>query len=329
MYFIDNHGITDPRRNLALEEACLRNLDLSDDFLLFYVNEPSIIIGRHQNTIEESNTAYVEENKVHVVRRVSGGGAVYHDFGNLNFSFLNRFDPTGVLNFRNFTEPVIRALNRIGVPAQLTGRNDIVADGRKISGNAQFSTSKGMVTHGTLLFDTDLACVVKALNVKMDKIESKGLKSVRSRVANISEFLGGPMALADFRALVLEEVFAGQGGVTALPLSEEVTAAAETLFAEKYSSWEWNFGASPPFNVQKVHRFDFGQVDARIEVVKGEVRSIRFFGDFLGSGDVSDIEKLLTGVAYRPESLHAAMEGADLTPYFGPVEAERFVSFLY
>ena len=172
MLFIDNKGITDPRINLAIEEYALKNLDINESYLLFYINEPSIIIGKNQNTVEEINTDYVEKQGLHVVRRLSGGGAVYHDLGNLNFSFITKDDGESFHNFKKFTEPVVTALHKLGVKAELSGRNDIIAEGRKISGNAQFSTKGRMFSHGTLLFDSEMENVVSALRVKKDKIES-------------------------------------------------------------------------------------------------------------------------------------------------------------
>ncbi|HZG73990.1 MAG TPA: lipoate--protein ligase, partial [Chondromyces sp.] len=189
MLFIDNQNITDPRINLAIEEYAVKHLDINETYLLFYINEPSIIIGKNQNTIEEINTEYVEKNNIHVVRRLSGGGAVYHDLGNLNFSFITKDDGESFHNFLKFTEPVIQALQKLGINAELSGRNDILAEGRKVSGNAQFSTKGRMFNHGTLLFDSEMDHIVSALKVRKDKIESKGIKSIRSRVANISEFL--------------------------------------------------------------------------------------------------------------------------------------------
>src|SRR5690554_4459124 len=210
MIFIENEGITNPKLNLALEEYALRNFSGDTDYLLFYINEPSIIIGRNQNTLEEVNIDYVKENNIHVVRRISGGGAVYHDFGNLNFSFMTDYDVKNLNNFRKFAEPIIRILNKMGVPAEMKGRNDVVANDKKISGNAQFSTGKRMFSHGTLLFDSDLGEVANALNVKMNKIESKGHKSVRSRVANISEFLPEKVTIEDFRETILNGLFEEQ-----------------------------------------------------------------------------------------------------------------------
>ncbi len=221
MLFIDNKGITDPRINLAIEEYCLKNLNIDETYLLFYINEPSIIIGKNQNTIEEINTDYVEENGIHVVRRLSGGGAVYHDLGNLNFSFITKDDGESFHNFKKFTDPVVEALRELGVQAELSGRNDILVEGRKISGNAQFSTKGRMFSHGTLMFDSEIDHVVSALKVRKDKIESKGIKSIRSRVANISEFLTDKVSMEKFRSLLLEKIFGGTDNVNEYVLTEE------------------------------------------------------------------------------------------------------------
>src|SRR5690625_3242615 len=189
MKFIDNKGITDPMINLAIEEYILENFGETDTYLLFYVNGPSIIIGRNQNTIEEINTDYVEANNIKVVRRLSGGGAVYHDEENLNFSFITKDDGESFQNFQKFTQPIVDALNERGVPAELQGRNDIAVEGRKISGNAMFSTRGRMFSHGTLMLNSKIDELTKALKVNKIKIESKGIKSIRSRVANINEYL--------------------------------------------------------------------------------------------------------------------------------------------
>jgi lipoate-protein ligase A len=328
MYFISNNNITDPRVNLALEEYCLRNLDPEREYLLFYVNDPSIIIGRFQNTLEEVNQEYVDAKGIHVVRRISGGGAVYHDHGNLNFSFMTRYARDNVLNFRRFTEPVIQALKTLGIEAELTGRNDILAQGKKISGNAQYATRSSMLTHGTLLFDTDMETLVRALNVSQEKISSKALKSVRSRVTNIRECLSGPMDMACFRGHLLEALFTPFGGVRTCELGADQWAEVHALAESKYKSWEWNFGKSPAFNVQKKKRFPTGLVDTRIQVEQGAIRSVRIFGDFLGHGEIQGIEDLLTGTMYRKKSLLQCLEGVDLSQYFGAMETEAFVDYL-
>ncbi|MCF2648371.1 lipoate--protein ligase [Niallia circulans] len=329
MLFIDNKGITDPRINLAIEEYALKNLDINETFLLFYINEPSIIIGKNQNTIEEINTEYVESKGIHVVRRLSGGGAVYHDLGNLNYSFITKDDGDSFHNFRKFTEPVVQALKSMGVNAELSGRNDLLAEGRKISGNAQFSTRGRMFTHGTLLFDSEMDHVVSALKVKKDKIESKGIKSVRSRVANITEFLPEKISVEEFRRLLLVYLFDGEENIQEYVLTEEDWEKIHQLSKERYQNWDWNYGKSPKFNLQHSHRFPVGQIDVRFDVVKGIVKNCKIYGDFFGVGDVEDIEKRLIGIRYDRAELEKALEDISIKHYFGNVTKEDFLQLIY
>ena len=328
MIFVDQGKINDPSINLAIEEYLLRNVEPGEDILLFYINGPSIIIGRHQNTIEEINQAYVEAHHIRVVRRLSGGGAVYHDLGNLNFSFITQNARENVHNFRKFTEPVIKVLQEMGVPAELSGRNDILADGRKISGNAQYITTRRMFNHGTLLFNSDLSHVQEALNVKQSKIISKGIKSVRSRVANIGEFLKTPMTVEEFKERVLTGIFEGAAEVPQYHLTAEDWKAINQLTEERYRSWDWNYGESPAFNVQKINRFPFGEIDARIDVQRGVIRSIKFFGDFFSQAEPAELEQRLVGARYARPDLQQAMEGVNLANYFQDLSQEEFLSFL-
>lgn len=328
LYLIKNKNSTDPSVNLALEEYCVRNLDMSNDYLLFYINEPSVIIGKHQNTIEEINTAYIDENKVHVIRRISGGGAVYHDEGNLNFSFMTKHSQKSIHNFKLFTEPVIKTLHELNIPAELNGRNDITVNDKKISGNAQFTDTKSMFSHGTLLFNSNLDNVVKALNVKFDKIESKGIKSIKSRVGNIKEFIQIEMSIEEFRQKLINSIFPGHNNTTVYNLSDDQWKRVNELSASKYKTWEWNYGRSPEFNIQKVNRFSFGQIDARIHVKDGLIEEVTIYGDFLGHGDMSDIEKKLRKVKYEKKNISKALYDVSLDHYFGEISLEDFVSFL-
>lgn len=330
MYFVDNKGITDPRINLAIEEYLLKNMDVEKDpFLLFYINEPSIIIGKNQNTAEEINTDYVDSNGIHVVRRLSGGGAVYHDHGNLNYSFITVDDGESFRNFRKFTEPVVRALNSLGVNAELSGRNDLMAEGRKVSGNAQFSTRGRMYSHGTLLFDTDVDEVVSALKVSKEKIESKGIKSIRSRVANISEFLEQPMTITEFRSAILHSVFEGEENVKYWELTEEDWAGIHEISRERYGNWDWNYGKSPKFNVKHSHRFPVGGIDVRLQVENGLVEDAKIFGDFFGVGDVSEVEKAITGVKYERNALDEAISDIDIPKLLGGITKDEFLKLIY
>ena len=330
MYFIDNKGITDPRINLAIEEYVLKNMDIEkDDFLLFYINQPSIIIGKNQNTIEEINTDYVEANDVLVVRRLSGGGAVYHDLNNLNFSFLTKDDGNSFSNYKKFTQPVVDALAKLGVSSELSGRNDILAEGKKVSGNAQYSTRGRMFSHGTLMFDLDIDAVVNSLKVKQDKIESKGIKSVRSRVANIIDFLPEKITVEQFRMEILKSIFGGEENIQYYELSEQDWEKIHEISKNRYQLWEWNYGKSPRFNIQKTKRFPSGGIDIRLEVNKGILEEVTIFGDFFGVGDVSEVESLLVGTKYDRTEIAKSLKDIDIPTYFGGITEEDFLQLIY
>lgn len=329
MLFLDNRGITDPTLNLAMEEYALKNLDPENTYFLFYINEPSIIIGKNQNTAEEINASYVNDHNIHVVRRLSGGGAVYHDLGNLNFSFITKDDGDSFHNFRKFTEPVIEALKELGVNAELSGRNDILAEGRKISGNAQFSTKGRMFSHGTLLFDSDIDEVVNALNVKLEKIQSKGIKSVRSRVANIKEFLKDDLTILEFKDLILQSIFKEHGKIERYEWTDEDIKKIKELAESRYRNWDWNFGKSPKCNIQQSKRFAAGSIDLRLDVNKGIIENVKIYGDFFGVGDVSDIEQLLIGNKFDQQEIEYKLNEVDFSHYFGNVTKEEFMSLLF
>ncbi|WP_438315994.1 lipoate--protein ligase [Sporosarcina sp. FA9] len=330
MYFIDNKGITDPQINLAIEEYALRTMDIEkDSYLLFYINAPSIIIGKNQNTIEEIDTEYVDSNGIKVVRRLSGGGAVYHDLGNLNYSFITKDDGESFRNFKKFTEPVVKALAEMGVTAELIGRNDILVEGRKISGNAQFSTNGRMFSHGTLLFDTAIEEVVSALKVRKDKIESKGIKSIRSRVANITEFLEEPMTIEEFRLEVLNSIFEGEENIQYVEFTDDDWTKIHELSKERYANWDWNYGKSPKFNMQHSHRFPVGGIDVRLQVNKGIIEDVAIFGDFFGVGSVSIVEDSLKNIKYDRQSIAEAIAPIDLPTILGGITKEEFLQLVY
>ena len=330
MLYVDNSGVTDAHLNLAFEEHILRNRMGDDDLLLFYVNAPAIIIGRNQNTIEEIDSDVVAERGIRVVRRVSGGGAVYHDLGNLNFSFMTRDVHNRFNRYDRFNGPVVDVLRELGVPAEIGGRNDIIADGRKISGNAQFATPDRMLSHGTLLLDSNLDDVTAALRPKPGKVESKGVKSIRSRVANISEFLATPIDVDELRERIIERIFGtrDRAQVASLAVDENDWAAARALLARKYGTDAWNYGENPASNVQRNQRFTGGEVDVRLDVKDGRIVSVRIFGDFMGRRDVDEIEALLAGVLYERDAMLDALADVDMASFFSGISRSEVMGVL-
>ncbi|WP_047373796.1 lipoate--protein ligase [Exiguobacterium sp. ZOR0005] len=328
MKFIFNPDIRDPKLNLAVEEYILKHLNVEhEDYFLFYINGPSIIIGKNQNTSEEVNLKYIEENGIDVVRRLSGGGAVYHDEGNLNFSFITKDDGNSFNNYKKFTQPIVDALKQLGVEAELTGRNDIQVGERKISGNAQFTTRGRMFSHGTLMFNSNIEEVVNSLNVSEEKMRSKGIKSVRSRVANITEFLEEEMAMERFVEALLHSIYDGQEPERYV-LRDEDWEIVQDISRERYANWDWNFGKSPKFDVESKRRFPIGTIDVRLNVSKGTITEAKIFGDFFGVGDIHDVEQALVGTRFERGAIREQLSHLDVKHYFGNVDLEELVDLI-
>lgn len=339
MYYVKNERngveVTDPRLNLAIEYYLLNDVQLDEPILLFYINEPSIIIGRNQNAYEEVNRDYVEQNNIHVVRRLSGGGAVYHDFGNLSFCFITKDDGNSFRNFQKFTEPVINALHKIGVEgAELKGRNDLLINGQKFSGNAMYSKNGRMTAHGTIMFDSEIDAVVKALKPKKEKLESKGIKSVRSRVTNIKPFMSDEfqyMSTKQFRERLLLNIYDVDSVEKAkeYKLTEKDWEKIDEFSKEYTGNWEWNYGRSPDFDIEHGQRFAIGSVDVKLNVEKGIIKEVKIYGDFFGLGEISDVEEILTGTKYDAKEIAAALDKVDIKKYFGAITKEELVQLMY
>ncbi|NHM74521.1 lipoate--protein ligase [Staphylococcus sp. 11007852] len=329
MKFISNNNITDPTMNLAMEEYVLNTvpMDNEDSYFLFYINRPSIIVGKNQNTIEEVNQPYIDAHHIDVVRRISGGGAVYHDFGNLNFSFITKDDGQSFHNFKKFTQPIVDVLNQLGVDAALTGRNDIQVGQAKISGNAMVKVKDRMFSHGTLMLNSELDEVQNALRVNLAKIQSKGVKSVRKRVANIQEFLDQPLDIEDFKQIILKQLF-GENEVEAYVLTDEDWDNIEKLSHEKYRTWEWNYGKNPKYNFEREHKFEKGFIQIKLDVKKGRIEHAKIFGDFFGEGNVTELEHALEGVLHQKESIKEALVDYDFYYYFGDISKEEIIDLM-
>jgi len=334
MLFVDNQENTDPRTNIALETYLVENRLTDQPLLLFYINEPSIIIGRNQNTVEEVNQRYVEEHGIHVVRRMSGGGAVYHDLGNFSYCFIQE-EHGPARDFSVFTRPVIEALHQMGVVgAKLEGRNDLLIDGKKFSGNAMYIRNGRMTAHGTILYDADLDAVTAALKPRADKIESKGIKSVRSRVTNIRPYVADAyqhLNTREFRDHLLLRIFGvnSRADVPEYTLSADGWAQVAAIRAERFANWDWNYGRSPAFTSERYHKYPQGAVDFRFNVEQGgNIKEIKIYGDFFGVGNIADVEKRLTGIPYRRDAITAAFTDIDTALYFGGIAAKDLIDQL-
>lgn len=313
--------------NIASEEYILQNF--SEDVFLLYINEPSIIVGKHQNTLAEINLDWVNSHGIPVVRRLTGGGSVFHDPGNLNFSFLMNEGDDQNRSFECYTKPVLEVLNDLGIPAKLEGRNDLTIEGRKFSGNAKTFVHGKTLQHGTILFSSQIGDLSEALKVKPHKFSDKAVKSVRARVTNVSEYLNEPMPLPEFVALIRKKVHSLYPEITDYAYTEADVSAIENLVKQKYSSWEWNFGKSPRYNMSHEFRCKAGIIEIYLQVNKGIIEEISIFGDFFGSRDIHELEQALTGLPHSREAVKGRLVSMDYSSFFGAVELDELLDAMF
>ena len=319
-------GSRDPFYNLAFEEYVLAHR-IERDYLILWQNDNTVVIGRNQNAEEEIDRAFVEAHGVRVVRRTTGGGAVYHDLGNLNYSFITDAGEAENLTMGRFTKPVTSALQGLGLRAEASGRNDILVEGRKVSGTAQRLLNSRILHHGTLLFDTDPDMVAGALRADPEKFRSKSSKSVRSRVGNIRDFLREDMDLPAFWEY-LKTTLAGAGFVDGALTAEELEGV-EVLKREKYDTWEWNFGRSPAYDMINKRRWDGGSLEVRVSIKEGRLTDIRFRGDFLSRCPLDSLTEALRGAPFRREDVTGVLARFPLGDFFGGISEEEILETLF
>ena len=308
-----NNTNTNAYFNLAMEEYFLKNTN--EDIFLLWQNENSIIVGKNQNTLSEINYDYVKENNIKVVRRLSGGGAVFHDLGNINFTFISCND-NSFSDFKKFTMPIVEALKELNVHAEFSGRNDLLIDGQKFSGNAQYNYKNKVMHHGTLLFSSEINDLSNALKVKPSKFQGKSVKSVKSRVTNISSHLDKKMTVLEFKDYLMDFINKRDENSHFYELNDKDIESINKLVEEKYSTWEWNFGYSPKYSLYNEVKYPGGNLEFSLYVHDGLIKDIKFFGDFFGKEDISFIENKLRNVKHNEYSIKSALEDVDINNYF-------------
>lgn len=300
----DNH---DPYFNLASEEYLLKQK--TENFIYLWINAPAVIVGQNQNTISEVNLSYAEEKDIKIVRRLTGGGAVYHDFGNVCYTVIAPYNERED-NYRKFTAPVIAYLKTLGVKAEFAGRNDLLIDGKKFSGNAQTIYKDRILHHGTILFNTDMTVLGKVLKPSKIKMESKGIKSVRSRVVNVYDVLPEKMSTEDFY-FGLCEYF--KMTCSDYVLSVNDLESINALVKDKYSTYAWNVGSSPLGKNSFTDRFNFGTITITFDTDKGYIENAEIFGDFFTLKDVKPLAAKLNGKKLVKEEIVKAL--SDMKEY--------------
>ena len=311
---------TDPRYNIAAEEYLLK--ETGEDYAFFYINEPSIIIGKHQNAYAEVNLDFVRKNQIKIIRRISGGGTVWHDRGNLNFSFILNGEEGKQVNFRGYAKPVVDFLNELGVKASFGPRNEILAGDFKISGNAEHIHRKRVLHHGTLLFDSDLDSLAQSLRVDLRKYQDKAVKSVRSEVSNVRESLGKQINMESFRSSLINYFLDIHKGSSLFILGGDDEYRIKVLAEEKYSSWSWNIGYSPRYRLIRECMLDDLAVSLNLSVEKGIIREIHLVSEGLDKRKCDAFMAQLTGAKHDPEIVDTVCREVALVK---PDQIENFV----
>ncbi len=319
---------TDAEWNLAAEQYVFDALPRDRSYFMLWQNRNAVIVGKYQNTLAEINADYVREKQIQVVRRLSGGGAVYHDLGNLNYTLISDAEGLGKLDLSFFCLPVLRALRALGLHAELNGRNDLTVDGKKISGSSQYIRQGRVMHHGTLLFDSDLDAVSRALHADAEKLESKGVASVRSRVGNIRPLLPKDLSLDAFRRLLLAQILAETPGEEYRFRPADLRAIEE-IKNQRYARWEWNYGRSPSGSAEKKRRIEgCGTVSVFLTTDAGRIRSLSFRGDYFSTLEPELLAEKLVGIRLCEEDLNCALSDLDPGLYLHGMTREALIRLL-
>lgn len=318
---------TDPYFNLASEEYLLKCCN--EDIFLLYRNIPSIVVGKHQNTLAEINLSLVQEKKLKVARRISGGGTVFHDLGNLNFAFITEGKEGELVNYHRFTLPVIEAMGGMGLDIRLGKRNELLLGNLKISGTASHVYKQRVLHHGTLLFSSDIEAMAAALNVQPERYTDRAVKSIRSEVTNIRDHLVDKMDITDFQNRIYNHIFNTMDAAENYKYSEHDRKEINKLRNSKYAKWVWNFGYSPKYQFSKNLKFNAGNINLHMNVDKGIIQEVNFEGDFMSGKDIHMLEKLLVGIIHDPETLRLRLSGIQVADYISGLDNEELLSGMF
>lgn len=325
MRYIKNTS-TNPYYNMAFDEYCLESLSIDEPVFFLWQNRPAVIVGFNQEVNTEVNLDYLKENGIDLVRRVTGGGAVYHDLGNLNYTIVGRSEDLE-RDYPEYASIMAKALQSLGVPATLSGRNDILVEGRKVSGFAKRVCKNRLMVHGTLMYNVDVDVLTKVLNPSNTKLQSKGIASVRSRVANLCEYLPNIPDIQTF-SKQLEEILSHHYQDTEYQLSEEDLANIQLLTDQKFATWEWNYGRSPKATLTHSARLACGTVEIHLTLAENRISSCRFGGDFLGNLPATDLESALIEVIYNTENIQKRLSSFTISDYFDGVAMEELIKLI-
>ena len=325
MRYIRNNS-TDVYYNMAFDEYALEQLPLDEPLFYLWQNRPAVIIGLNQNAYAEVDIDYIQQHNIALARRITGGGAVFHDLGNLNYTIVGRSEDLE-RGYPEYAGLMMKALQELGVPATLSGRNDILVDGKKVSGFAKRVCKNRLMVHGTLMFDVNLEVLTQALCPPATKLQSKGIASVRSRVTNLCEHLPH---LANIQAFsqALERILSCQYTDEEYRLSSDELASIQQLADEKFSQWEWTYGRSPKATLTHSARLKCGTVEVHLTLAENRIASCRFGGDFLGNLPVTDVESALKGVIYDTENISQCLSSIGIQQYFDQVEPEELARLM-
>lgn len=316
-----------PQFNLAAEEYFIKQFE--QDIFMLWRNSPSIIVGKHQNTLAEINLEYVRENSIPVVRRLSGGGTVFHDLGNVNFTFIKKGKEGKLVDFKKYTEPIIDVLSALDIEAKFEGRNDLTIGGKKFSGNAEHVWQNKVLHHGTLLFSANISDLTKALKVNPLKFTDKAVKSVRSRVTNISEHLKQDLSVTHFIELIMNHIRSSHSGTAHYEINELDQQKIQQLVDEKYGKWEWNYGYSPKYNFRKNIQTAGGMIEINMDVEQGMIKRVKIFGDYFHRLETEVIEKALSGIAHEEESILNVLQSYQLDDYFAGITMDELMKGMF